>query len=240
MFKHLFAAMHESLDQIAARYPIASPGEKKELDRQMSALKTMSDDCVEEWLQFEEKMAAVLALPTVPKEKEPMPPAAAASAAASSAPLATPDPLAHAIQPAEQQPTEPPMPQHHGPQPPADTEDRDVFERGQGYYKLAMFDRAAKHFALLARKHPDNMVVRIHLAMCHLRLGDYAESYRLLQFVLPLTDNHKIKAIGYKAMGCIQARNQNLDKAMEYFRKAYRSDPDGMEAALTPAPGGRL
>ncbi|MBO9610001.1 MAG: tetratricopeptide repeat protein [Paenibacillaceae bacterium] len=235
MFKHLFAAMHESLEQIAARYPNASPNERKELDRQMSALKTMSDVCVEEWLQFEEKMAAVLALPTGSAENQAQAAAEPSAVASASAALSAKMPP-----PAEQQPSEPFPVKHLGPQPPADPEDLETFERGQGYYKLAMFDKAAEHFALLARMRPDNMVVRIHLAMCHLRLGDYAESYRLLQFVLPLTDNHKIKAIGYNAMGCIQARNHNLDKAMEYFRKAYRSDPDAMEAALTPAPGGRL
>lgn len=208
MFKHLFAAMHEALDHIAERYPHAPAAERQELDKQLSSLKAMSDACVEEWLLFEEKMSLQL-------------PLASAGTATPAIPESAPP-----------QAAEPPPPENGG----HDATTREAFERAQGYYKLAMFDKAAAEFAGLAAIQPDSVLVRIYLAMCHLRLGNYSESYRLFQFLLPLTDNNKIKAIGYNAMGCIQAQNQNMEKAMEYFRKAYSTDPEAMAASVSAEP----
>jgi hypothetical protein len=41
-----------------------------------------------------------------------------------------------------------------------------------------------------------------------------------------------MKAISYNAMGCIQAENQNMDKALEYFRLAHSADPTSVEPVL--------
>jgi hypothetical protein len=43
--------------------------------------------------------------------------------------------------------------------------------------------------------------------------------------ILPLTENKQLKAISYNAMGCIQLKKKNIQKAMEYFGLAYHSDP---------------
>ncbi|MCM3341286.1 tetratricopeptide repeat protein [Paenibacillus sp. MER TA 81-3] len=57
MLQHVFATMNDLLDDIIRQYPHAQGKEKKELDHQMSLLRSMSDLIVEEWLQFEEKLA---------------------------------------------------------------------------------------------------------------------------------------------------------------------------------------
>lgn len=56
MFKQLFEAMNEMLDEIIVAYPTASETEKNQLTDDISVLKTMSDTYIEEWLQFEEKL----------------------------------------------------------------------------------------------------------------------------------------------------------------------------------------
>jgi len=113
-----------------------------------------------------------------------------------------------------------------------DEEANESFARGQGYYKLYMFTQAVEEFEKLVRQQPDFLLARIYLAMGYLRLGEYGEAYRHFQFLLPLTDNSKIRAITYNAMGCIHAQNQNMDKAYEYFKMAYRSDPTCVDAAF--------
>lgn len=56
MFKHLFASMNELLDEVMSQYPSAGGNKRRELQEKWQALKTMSDQCIEEWLLFEEKM----------------------------------------------------------------------------------------------------------------------------------------------------------------------------------------
>lgn len=106
------------------------------------------------------------------------------------------------------------------------------FIRGQGYYKLFMFRSAVQEFTELVRQHPDFALGRIYLAMGYLRMGELAEAYRHFQLLVPLTDNAKLKAISYNAMGCIQVHNQNMDKAYDYFKMADMTDSSCMEPAL--------
>lgn len=115
---------------------------------------------------------------------------------------------------------------------PAKPPEEASFSRGQGYYKLHMFKEAVLEFEQVVRLQPDFLMARIYLAMSYLRCGEYAEAYRHFQFLLPLTENRKIKAISYNAMGCIQAEKQNMDKALEYFRLAHSADPGSIEPVL--------
>lgn len=106
------------------------------------------------------------------------------------------------------------------------------FDKGQGYYKLGMFDEAAGEFELLVSRRPDDLLPRIYLAMSYLRMGQFGDAYRHFQFLVPLTENRKIKAISYNAMGCIHAENNNLDQAIKYFKKAHTADPSCIEPVL--------
>lgn len=109
------------------------------------------------------------------------------------------------------------------------------FSKGQGYYKLYMFHHAIEEFQQVLLSQPDDMLARIYLAMSYLQCGDHSESYRQFKFVVPLTDDQKIKAISYNAMGCIQAGKQNIDKALEYFKLAHSADSATIEPVLNPA-----
>ncbi|GAA4843631.1 hypothetical protein GCM10023310_21870 [Paenibacillus vulneris] len=105
----------------------------------------------------------------------------------------------------------------------------DEFLRGQGFYKLLMFDEAIREFSGIIRKYPDFTLARIYLGMSYLRKGDTAESYNHFLFTSQLTDNNQIRAISYNAMGCIQAQNRNMDKAFEYFNLAFQTDPSSVQ-----------
>jgi len=192
MFKHLFSTMNEVLEEIQREYPSSAGDKKAELDEQLQVLKAMSDEFIEAWLQFEEKLGkfyGAVPIGTQTLHNELM-----------------------ELDVAGKQTAE--------------------FVRGQGYYKLYMYDQAIQEFEALIERQPDFLLARIYLAMGYLRKGEFGEAYRHFQFLLPLTNNTKMKAISYNAMGCIQVQNQNMEKAFEYFQKAYHTDPSCMEPLI--------
>ena len=108
----------------------------------------------------------------------------------------------------------------------------DRFIRGQGYYKLHMFNEAIDAFAPLVETQPDFSLARIYLAMSYLRKGEAEESYSHFHFLSQLTDNLQLRAISFNAMGCIQAQQRNMEKAFEFFDMAYRTDPVSVQPLI--------
>jgi tetratricopeptide (TPR) repeat protein len=102
------------------------------------------------------------------------------------------------------------------------------FEKAQGFYKLYMFEQAVKELEALIQQHPDFLLARMYLAMGYLRLGEDGDAYRHFQLILPLTDDKQLQAISYNALGCLQVKKQNMQKAMEYFQLAYHADPGSL------------
>jgi tetratricopeptide (TPR) repeat protein len=203
MFKHLFATMNEVLDEVASQYPSAGQARRAKLDQQIHTLKKMSDEFIENWLAFEEKLRAFLT------EVEPHA-------------IGNTEKLHHQSTPIKAESSSPPS---GG----LDIAKQSIeFRRGQGYYMLRMYDRAIIEFEAVLKRHPECLLTRTYLAMGHVRTGDYSEASRHLQLLIPLTDNAKIKAISYNIMGCIHYEKRNVDKATEYFSKAYHSDPTVM------------
>jgi tetratricopeptide (TPR) repeat protein len=107
-----------------------------------------------------------------------------------------------------------------------------AFVRGQGYYQLLMYDQAIHEFEAAVEAQPDFLLARLYLALGHMRRGNYVEAYRQFQLLTSLTENKKVKAISYNAMGCIQAKNRNVEKAQEYFQMAYQADPSFLEPLM--------
>jgi tetratricopeptide (TPR) repeat protein len=192
MFKHIFATMNEVLDEIEKEYSGSGPEQKADLEEQLQVLKAMSDEFIESWLLFEEKLGKFY------KNED------------KSSEVLHEELLELDVTGKEEA----------------------GFLRGQGYYKLFMYDQAVREFEDLVQKQPDFLLARIYLAMGYLRKGDYSEAYRHFKFLLPLTENTKMKAISYNAMGCIQVQNHNMEKAFEYFKKAYQEDPTCMEPLI--------
>jgi tetratricopeptide (TPR) repeat protein len=127
----------------------------------------------------------------------------------------------------------------HQPNPPSDGIDPELndkriegFMRGQGYYKLLMYSDAIREFSSIVRLQPEFTLARLYLAMSFLQNGEGSESYGHFNFLSQITDNLRIKAISYTIMGCIQLQGANIEKAVQYFRKAYRFDPNSVEPLL--------
>ncbi|MCQ6557995.1 hypothetical protein [Paenibacillus mendelii] len=213
LFRHVFATMHEMLDDIMVHYPHAAFEQKKQYTEQLSMLKSISDTFIEEWLQFEEKMADfreqqldAADKPVQEQQKgqsaQPHASGCIQTASASSPPnlisLSTTD--------------------SNGQEIPA-------IMKGQGYFKLFMFRHAAEHFQEAVNCAPDNNGARLFLAMTYMHLQEWLEAQRHFQLLVELTDHPKWQALGYNALGCIQAVRMNLEQAERYFLKAHETDP---------------
>lgn len=198
MFKQLFEAMNEQLDDIIQHYPKAVGADKNELNDKLNVLKAMSDTMIEEWLLFEDKMK-ILNL----------------------------EHLQHTAHASSNQV----LPQIMGKQLDKQQEwmKSEDFLKGQGYFQLFMFQEAIQYFQIVVRSFPDFIMARLYLALSFLKLGEPNEAYPHFQLIIPMTENNKLKAISYNALGCIQVHYHNTEKACEYFKMAYQTDPTMQE-----------
>lgn len=180
--------MKELLAEITLHYSQANEQEKVNLDDQLTMLKKMSDQYMEQWLDFEEKLADFYA----------------------QAPKVDYIPVNQMDNEADKKATE---------------QIEVDFEKAQGFYKLYMFEHAVRELETLIKHQPDDVLARLYLAMGYLRLNQDGDAYPHFQMILLLTENEQLKAISYNAMGCIQLKKKNTQKALEYFQLAFHSDP---------------
>lgn len=178
MIQQWFATMNDKLDDLILRYPHATGEEKNRLQQQWDMLKTLSDDIIELWLQFEDKMALFRDL--------------------------------------EQQPA-----LTHEPQKPL----LGSFVKGQGYFKLHMFEQASQHLEEAIAMYPDFVGARIFLAMSRMHMKEWNEAQRHFQLIAAIAEDCRLQAIALNALGCIQAIYAHLEQARLYFHKALEVDP---------------
>jgi tetratricopeptide (TPR) repeat protein len=199
MFQHMFSSMNDMLDQIIEQYEGAGAQEKQHYEEQMNELKKVSDTFIEQWLEFEEKFAEFkdqqsdLATAAEPQLDAALVQNVAVSSAVpcNSADLEIPDELAS------------------------------IISKGQGYYKLFMFSQAAEQFQTAIIQSPECNLARLFLGMTQMHLQNWNEAQRHFQLLIALTDFPKWLAMGYNALGCIQAVRMNLAQAELLFKKAY-------------------
>ncbi|CAM3972674.1 hypothetical protein L1N85_04255 [Paenibacillus alkaliterrae] len=198
MFQHMFASMNEMLDRIIDGYEGADAQEKLKFAEQMIELKKMSDTFIEHWLDFEEKFANF-------KEQHMELKETANAAMKSKEPKAAGSAMSTCNS--------------------ADLEISDeaatIINKGQGYYKLFMFPQAAIQFQAAMNQAPDCNLARLFLGMTYMHLQNWSEAQRHFQMLISLTDFPKWRAMGYNALGCIQAVYMNIAKAEQLFMKAY-------------------
>ncbi len=99
------------------------------------------------------------------------------------------------------------------------------FIKGQGYYKLMMYSHAVEQFKLTTEEFKDSLLARIYLAMSYLYMNEVREAGRHFQWVLPLTENKRLRSIIYNALGCIEAKLNQMERARDYFLLAHHIDP---------------
>ncbi|QHW30151.1 hypothetical protein GZH47_04375 [Paenibacillus rhizovicinus] len=230
MFKHVFATMQDILQDIIIHYPHANDTERKRLDEQLAKLKHFSDQFIEEWLQFEEKMAdfrdlqqqhggkPMSAIPDM-QQQQAMAKAANYPKIISAVPKAPPTPSPSGL----------PMQETASEQSKDWEAAEDLHQfmsKGQGYFKLLMFRDAAKHFQDAVTLFPDDNRARLFLGMTFMHLQEWHEAQRHFQLLVEVTEHPKWRALGLNALGCIQAVRMNLVQAAQYFEQAHEADPN--------------
>ena len=202
MFHHMFSSMNEKLDQIMLQYEEADAKERQQYELQLTELRKMSDDIIEEWLEFEEKFAEMYSKQTnmasTDSESKPV--------TEQSLPISS----VSACNAADLEISE---------------ESADIINKGQGYYKLFMFSQAVSHFQEVVTKSPECNLARLFLGMTYMHLQNWYEAQRHFQLLISLSGFPKWIALSYNALGCIQAVHMNLTQAELLFKKAYETYP---------------
>ncbi|MGG4036218.1 hypothetical protein ABEV74_21250 [Paenibacillus cisolokensis] len=199
MFRQMFAVMNELLDEILTTYPHVSDEERLRLNEQIDQLRTVSDSLIEQWLGFEEKMSAFYEMAGGTQQPDQPAKASAGKQAKGTG-----------GEPADAE---------------ALSESALYLTKGQGYFKLLMFEQAADAFQTAVAKAPECNLSRLFLAMSFMHLQQWDEAQKHFQLLVALTDHPRLQALGYNALGCIQAVHLQLEQAEYYFRKAHETDP---------------
>ena len=218
MVSQWFIVADGMLDEMIARYPAADAAQKAAIEAELRRIQRLSDAIVDGWLRMEEKLATLrgmvsseaageeaakpadTALPCAEREGETETASALANAPAGLS--------AHAAA-------------GHG----ALDEARRQLIAGQGYYDLAVYREAAAAFRRAVELRPESLAARMFLAMSHMRLEEWEDAERHFLFIVRTAQLPKLKALGFNALGCIQAVTANLEQAAHYFRLACEADP---------------
>lgn len=248
MFQQLFAVMNDLLDDIMLRYPHCSSEERKEMLEQLAQLRGISDQFIEEWLRLEEKMAdfreefpaAAASAGITAGTSFPLPEIAGAGGAQSAAATATGasdsriagtgivtaamkealcgPAIANGMDMASK-------PQQGSFAMDVSGDNVERIAKGQGYFKLFMFPQAARHFQEAVECSPECDLARMYLAMTLMHLQQWSDAELHFKLLVSLTDHPRWQAIGFNALGCIQAVRLNMDHAERLFRQAHKIDP---------------
>lgn len=114
-----------------------------------------------------------------------------------------------------------------------------AFNRGQGYYRLLMYPEAIQQFEQVLQCFPNSWQSRLYMGMAYFQLDDSAEAVCHFQKVLDLTEQAKLKAVIYNALGCLLAKQADVEEAQKCFALAHQFDPalpeplHNMEACLS-------
>ncbi|MCM3783977.1 hypothetical protein M3231_13430 [Neobacillus mesonae] len=99
------------------------------------------------------------------------------------------------------------------------------FVKGQGYFKLLMYNHAAEEFNRVVEMYPESLLSRLYLAMCHLHLEEMNIAASELNRILLSSDQPRLKAMAYNALGCVHAKQMELKQALSCFALALQHDP---------------
>lgn len=221
MFQHMFTSMNEMLDGITEQFQQASDQERQLYLQQIGELKKMSDNFIEQWLEFEEKVADFQ--DQFGQEPAYESKADTGTGAASEASQILTKISAHSNAESEMKVNEKSVCNMADLTIPEEA--AALINQGQGYYKLFMFSRAAELFQDAIKIAPECNLARLFLGMSQMHMQNWQEAKRHFQLLIELSDFPKWLALGYNALGCIHAVHMNMAQAEKLFRKAYEVYP---------------
>lgn len=100
-----------------------------------------------------------------------------------------------------------------------------TFVKGQGYFKLFMYQHAAYEFVKVVEMYPESLLSRLYLAISYLHLEETEVAAKELNRILLHCDQPRLKALAYNALGCIHAKHTDLEQALSCFALSLQHDP---------------
>lgn len=200
--KQLFSEMNQKLD-------ILNQGlEAKELSREaadlvLDNLKAQSEEIVEEWLKFEEKLGRFLRQEIEQNTKK--------------ASLITGGEYEALYKELIQFNEEESNPSIQVSQEEGETSYE--WQKGKALYDLLMFEKAAPLIEAATKISPEFEQAKLYLAHSYLATERWEKAKYYLQFLIETTENKDILHLSLHAFACIEGLSKNYEKAAHFFEK---------------------
>lgn len=197
--------MDQLVEQIANLLPSTDEGTKKELEKQVIAIKKISDSVLDEWLRFEESMVSKIGvhfphvlkqpmfddlqgmlvpeLPLVKESKQPI------QGISDSAPIT-----------------------------------KEEFYKAKGYFDLGLYQDSYTLLNEIIKKDPDYEFARLYLAYSAFFISQKEIAMHHLNLLKSSTANTKIRAVCNNALGILHFDEMKYENATRFFKEALKED----------------
>ncbi len=219
--KHLFGSLMDRLEGIEQEWMKSDKdGRKEKLFDEVMELRRVSDDILDHWLLFEEKMSQIQKrFQHVHLDQEDMELDLDQEMDQISDEVA--DKILAEIK------KQSGLPQHSASGMVSFLSGDAVrsFRKGQGYYHLFMYPQAAQHFQEVVQLDPDLEIARMYLGFSEMMSGNWEEADRHFQLIGKTGNHGIIRATALNAQGCLLAGHQKWEQALTCFDRAIAAYP---------------
>ncbi|WP_202079968.1 tetratricopeptide repeat protein [Caldalkalibacillus salinus] len=173
-----------------------------ERQQELEALKKTSEEIVEEWLKFEEKLGQYLDLIQSGDEKQGQ------SSSMSPKPAIDVEEAKHAYQSFY-------LPKDTL----TETNDSAEWTKGKALYDLLMFEHAVPYLEKTVQTQPDFEMAKLYLGHAYLAINETSKAKYYLQFLVDTTSKVELYHLAVHALACLEGSQENYEKALRYFEK---------------------
>nr|WP_081873180.1 tetratricopeptide repeat protein [Brevibacillus halotolerans] len=209
-----FEDLRQKVDRIEKEWATASTEKQEHLIRQLKQLRTCSDQVIDLWLKYEEKLNEAIRMI---KQTSDIPASAAESL------VKEYDKLLEAKQPLEfstlLEDEQPQMELH-----------KELYEKAEGFYHLRLYEQAKQHFASFLEQAPDWESGRLYYAYSLYYCCDYELALKEFRLLTRTAVSPKVVSISYNALGCMYVQEQKWLEAIQAFEMAISVRPQYTES----------
>jgi tetratricopeptide (TPR) repeat protein len=197
--KQLFDEMNQKLENLNKSLTMDNMKnmDQESTNQEVEQLKAQSEEIVEEWLKFEEKLGYYLRQKMNKKEQKTK--------------------ATFNVQDYEALYKK--LVNFEG----GEEEDTKVYslewQKGKALYDLLMFDHAIPFLEKAALADPDNEPAKLYLGQSFLATQQWEKARYHLQFLMETSQHPDILPLSLHALACVEGLNKNYDKAIYFFEK---------------------
>lgn len=229
LVRSLFEVLNETIDEIAKHLP-PKPQEEKIWIEKVRALRKMSDEILDHWVEFEERFdeklrpyfASWIGASVIGGEGD--------GSSGTDSGMGSDDWIDQK-EASQVQPPQTHVPSKEEPERPwFDPERRDQFRKAKGYFELGMYQKSLELFNEIIAGEPEQPIPRLYLAYSAFFTGEIEEAKRQFHFLQRTEKAEKIHLLCSNALGMIAFHEESPEMAEQHFRKALQIRKDFLEA----------